>query len=255
MPRTTAAPRTPSARWARCRSSTPAPPRAVRRAVAGCQRSSPLPAPLLAAAATREQNRAVKAPSDVSPPEIRLATHQDKSSRCWKNRSERSQGLRRLSFASVRAGGRATGDSDSLRASAECLLRALVPRLHLTLSRSAGAKPGFALLLLPAPGQPPAPELTGTSGGLRCHWLLCGAASAPGVRAALCRGAKVRSQWVFWCLPTSSRQTGRAAALLSPGAPAPPAPRVALPGAPRGTRALRRPRPQLGLCAGSAHQR
>lgn len=77
----------------------------------GARGAAPLPAPLLAAAATREQNRAVKAPSDVSPPEIRLAAHQDKSSRCWKNRSERSQGLRRLSSASVRAGGRATGDS------------------------------------------------------------------------------------------------------------------------------------------------
>lgn len=117
-------------------------------------------------------------------------------------------------------------DSDNLRASAECFhIWAPVLRLHLTLSRSAGAKPRFALLLLPVPGQSPVLKLMGTSGGLGCHWPLCWAARAPGVTAALCRDAEVRSQWAFWCLPTSSRRTGQAAAPLLLGAPD-PQPRV-----------------------------
>lgn len=41
------------------------------------------------------------------------------------------------------------------------------------------------------------------------------AAGYPGVTAALHRDAEMRSQRVFWCLPTSSRKTCRAAAPLS----------------------------------------
>lgn len=43
----------------------------------------------------------------------------------------------------------------------------------------------------------------------------------PGVTVAPCRGAETRSQWVFWSLPASSRQTCCAAALLSLGTPDP----------------------------------
>lgn len=135
--------------------------------------------------------------------------------------------------------------------------------MHLSLCRSAGARRGVPRpvlgLLCPGPraGQPPVPDLTGTSEGLRGAQVpLRRADGYPGAAAALRRGAEIGSQWVFWRLPVSSRQTCGAAAPPSLGTPHPripaPAPRQGhrhgpARHAPCGTRALRQPRLQLGF--------
>lgn len=66
------------------------------------------------------------------------------------------------------------------------------------------------------------PSAGGTLGGLRGAQVPPHrAAGQPGLTVAPCRGAETRSQWVFWSLPASSRQTCCAAALLSLGSPDP----------------------------------
>lgn len=61
--------------------------------------------------------------------------------------------------------------------------------------------------------QSQAAQLMGILGGLRrAQAPLPRAARCPGVTAALHRDDEMRSLWVFWCLSTSSRQTGHAAA-------------------------------------------
>lgn len=114
-------------------------------------------------------------------------------------------------------------------------------------------------------GQSRAAQLMGILGGLRRAQVpLPRAARCPGVTAALHRDAEMRRLWVFWCLSTSPRQTGRAAAhghrlpgalvgacTSVPGTPhsaqTPGGAHTALPG-----RSLRCPSPVPALCAAGA---
>lgn len=83
----------------------------------------------------------------------------------------------------------------------------------------------------------------------------------PGAAAALRRGAEIGSQWVFWRLPVSSRQTCGAAAPPSLGTPHPrSSPAAGAPARPCPARSLRYPSSApaptaAGLCACSAHRR
>lgn len=88
----------------------------------------------------------------------------------------------------------------------------------------AQASSEFAVPQLPLSrtGQSRAAQLMGILGGLRRAQVpLPRAARCPGVTAALHRDAEMRRLWVFWCLSTSPRQTGRAAAPRTPAARSP----------------------------------